>query len=190
MNLSGMQIGEESTMHSRTVPEFPCTFESGERGHFPEGNATRPHGSWVAQFWNRSNGRRTALVAILALSFAMPRAGAEKSVTTDNVDRWTRPQVEAALRLVLRKEGCQSEPEKVYKGSGILELKCSLGEGKVTVQVSSEFFSGADMHGNTLEKSFTSVWIKTTGGNRTWSKVIDEEMTETLRESDKAASQH
>ena len=131
-----------------------------------------------------------ALVAILGLSFAIPRAGAEKSITTDNIDQWTRPQVEAALRSVLKKEGCQSEAEKVYKGTGILELKCSLGEGKVTVQVSSESFSGSSTQGKTASKSFTSVWIKTTGGNRTWSKVIDEEMTETLRESDKAVPQH
>jgi hypothetical protein len=53
--------------------------------------------------------------------------------------------------------------------------------------VGSESFSGADIHGNTLQKSFTSVWIKTTGGKKIWSKIVDQEMLETLRESDKAA---
>ena len=137
-----------------------------------------------------SDGRRMALVVILGLSFGIPQAAAEKSVATDNIDQWTRPQVEAALRSVLKKEGCQSEAEKFYKGSGILEMKCSLGEGKITVQVSSESFSGSDMQGKTAPKSFTSVWIKTSGGNKIWSKIIDQEMIETLRESVKAASQH
>ena len=139
----------------------------------------------------RSNGaRRMTLVVALGLSFGIPQAAAENRVATDNIDQWTRPQVEAALRSVLRREGCQSEAEKFYKGSGILEMKCSLGEGKITVQVSSESFSGSDMQGKMTPKSFTNVWIKTSGGNRVWSKVIDQEMTETLRESVKAAPQH
>ncbi len=139
----------------------------------------------------RSNGtRRMTLVVIVGLWFGIAQAAAEKSVTTDNIDQWTRPQVEAALRSVLRKEGCQSEAEKFYKGSGILEMKCSLGEGKITVQVSSESFSGSDVQGKMAPKNFTNVWIKTSGGNKIWSKVIDEEMTETLRESDKAIPQH
>ncbi len=137
-----------------------------------------------------SNGRRMALVAILGLSFGIAQAAAEKSVTTDNIDQWTRPQVEAALRSVLKKEGCPSETEKTYKGSGILEMKCSVGEVKITVQVSSESFSGSGVQGKIAPKSFTNVWIKTSGGNKIWSKVIDEEMTETLRESAKSVPQH
>ena len=134
--------------------------------------------------------RRMALVAALGLSFSAARAAAENSVTTDDIDQWTRPQVEAALRSVLQKEGCQNQAEKTFKGSGVLEMKCSLGEGKITVQVSSASFSGSGTQGKTQQESFTSVWIKTTGGNKIWSKIIDQEMMETLRETDKAAPQH
>ncbi len=138
-----------------------------------------------------SNGLwRMALVLILGISFGIAQAAAESRVAKDDIDKWDRTQVVAALRSVLVKEGCQTDAEKTYKGSGIWEIKCSIGEEKVTVQVSSESFSGADIHGNTLQKSFTSVWIKTTGGKKIWSKIIDQEMVETLRESDKAAPHH
>ncbi len=131
--------------------------------------------------------RRMTLVVTLGLSFAIAQAAAESRVATDNIDKWDRAQVVAALRSVLAKEGCRTDEEKTYKGSGIWEIKCSFDEEKLTVQVASESFSGADIHGNTLQKSFTSVWIKTTGGKKIWSKIIDQEMLETLRESDKAA---
>ena len=129
--------------------------------------------------------RRMTLVLTLTLSFGISKATAENSVTSDDVDRWTRPQVEAALRSVLQKEGCQNNAERTFKGSGVLEIKCSLGEEKITVQVSSASFSGSD-----AQKNFTNVRIKTTGGNNIWSKIIDQEMMEALRESDKGASQH
>jgi hypothetical protein len=131
-----------------------------------------------------------ALIATFGLSFGLSQAAAENRVATDNIDQWDRTQVVAALRSVLAKEGCRTDAEKTYKGSGIWEIKCSLGEEKLTVQVGSETFSGSDIQGNTLKKSFTSVWIKTTGGNKIWSKIIDQEMLETLRESDKAAPQN
>ena len=134
--------------------------------------------------------RRLTLLVTLGLSFGVAQAAAEDRVAKDDISQWTRPQVVAALRSVLAKEGCQTDAEKTYKGSGIWEIKCSLGDEKVTVQVSSETFSGAEIHGNTLEKSFTNVWIKTTGGKKIWSKIIDREMLETLRESDKSAPQH
>ena len=134
--------------------------------------------------------RRLTLVVTLGLSFGVAQAAAENRVAKDDISQWSRPQVVAALRSVLAKEGCQTDAEKTYKGSGIWEIKCSLGDEKVTVQVSSETFSGAEIHGNTLEKSFTSVWIKTSGGKKIWSKIIDREMLETLRESDKPAPQH
>ena len=130
--------------------------------------------------------RRMALIATLGLSFGISQAAAENRVATDNIDQWDRTQVISALRSVLAKEGCRTDAEKTYKGSGIWEIKCSLDEEKITVQVGSESFSGADIHGNRLQKSFTSVWIKTTGGTKIWSKIIDQEMLETLRESDKA----
>jgi hypothetical protein len=76
----------------------------------------------------------------------------------------------------MAKESCQIDAEKTYKGSGIEEIKCSIGEEKVTVQVANEFFSGADMHGHVLQKYFVSVWIKTSGGKTNWSKVIDQDM--------------
>ena len=131
--------------------------------------------------------RRMTLVATLGLSFGIAQAAAESRVATDNIDKWNRAQVVAALRSVLAKEGCRTDEEKTYKGSGIWEIKCSLDEEKLTVQVSGETFSGSDIHGNKLEKSFTSVWIKTTGGKKIWSDIIDREMLETLRESDRAA---
>ena len=134
--------------------------------------------------------RRMTLVATLGLSFGLSQAAAENRVATDNIDQWSRPQVVAALRSVLAKEGCRTDEEKTYKGSGVWEIKCSLGEEKLTVQVASETFSGSDTHGNKLQKSFTSVWIKTTGGNKIWSKIIDQGMLETLRESDKSAPQN
>jgi hypothetical protein len=130
-----------------------------------------------------SNGlRRMTLVVTLTLSFGISKAAAENSVTSDDIDRWTRPQVEAALRSVLQKDGCQNNAERTFKGSGVLEIKCRLGEEKITVQVSSASVSGSD-----AEKSFTSVRIKTTGGNKILSKIIDQEMMEALRQSDKAA---
>ena len=133
-----------------------------------------------------SNGlRRMTLVATLGLAFGTAQAAAENSVTSDDIDRWTRPQVEAALRSVLQKDGCQNNAERTFKGSGVLEIKCSLGEEKITVQVSSASVLGSDP-----EKSFTNVRIKTIGGNKILSKIIDQEMMEALRESDKAAPQH
>lgn len=134
--------------------------------------------------------RRLALLVVLGLSFGVAQAAVQNRVVKDDISQWTRPQVVAAIRSVLAKEGCKTDAEKTYNGSGIWEIKCSLDDEKVTVQVSSETFSGAEIHGNTLEKGFTNVWIKTSGGDKSWSKIIDREMLETLRESDKAASQH
>jgi hypothetical protein len=134
--------------------------------------------------------RRMALIATLGLSFGIAQAAAQNRVATDNIDQWDRTQIVAALRSVLANEGCRTDAEKTYKGTGIWEIKCSLGEEKLTVQVASETFSSSDTQGKTLQKSFTSVWIKTTGGNKIWSKIIDQEMLETLRESDKAVPQH
>jgi hypothetical protein len=133
---------------------------------------------------------RLTLFVTLGISLGVAQAAAESRVAKDNISQWTRPQVVAAIRSVLAKEGCQTDAEKTYKGSGIWEIKCSLDDEKVTVQVSSETFSGNEIHGNTLEKSFTNVWIKTSGGEKIWSKIIDREMLETLRESDKPAPQH
>ena len=134
--------------------------------------------------------RRMSLIATLGLSFGIAQAAAQNRVATDNIDQWDRTQVVAALRSVLAKERCRTDAEKTYKGSGIWEIKCSLDEEKLIVQVASETLSSSDIHGNRLQKSFTSVWIKTTGGNKIWSKIIDQEMLETLRESTKAVPQH
>ena len=82
-----------------------------------------------------TDARRMTLVVTLGVSFGIAQAAAENRVATDDIAQWTRPQVVAALRSVLAKEGCRTDAEKTYKESGIWEIKCSMGEEKVTVQV-------------------------------------------------------
>ncbi len=130
--------------------------------------------------------RRMAPIVALGLSFGIAQAAAENRVATEIIDKWDRTQVVAALRSVLAKEGCRTDAEKTYKGSGVWEIKCSLEEEKITVQVAGETLPSSGIQGQTVQKSFTSVWIKTTGGKKIWSDIVDREMLETLRESDKA----
>jgi hypothetical protein len=124
----------------------------------------------------KTSAGRLAPMSLLGLCFALSHASAESRVVRFEVDNSSMAETIAAVKSAMAKESCQIDAEKTYKGSGIQEIKCSIGDEKVTVQVSNEYFSGVSMQGQTLQKNFVEVWIKTSGGKQNWSKVMEQDM--------------
>jgi hypothetical protein len=128
---------------------------------------------------------KLALVIAVVLSLGLARASAgESRVVRDEITGFELPQVVAAVKSAMEKEGCHIDAEKTFKGSGIEEIKCTIGEEKVTVQADRQSFTGASLRGDTVHREFISVWIKTSGGKKIWSKIIDQDINDALRKPD------
>lgn len=118
--------------------------------------------------------RKWMLVVALGLSLGCAQVAAESRVVRDEITGFGQPQVVAALKSAMEKQGCHIETEKTYKGTGVQEIKCAMSGEMVTGQVDHEYFSGVSRSGARLQYEFSGVWIKTSGGKTIWSKIIDQ----------------
>jgi len=126
------------------------------------------------------NLRHFPLVSVLCLPFTV-QVFAESRVVVDQITQFSQPQVVAALKSAMEKEGCHIEAEKTFKGLDIQEIKCTVGEEKVTAQVGTEIFRGVGLQGRRIEMETHRLWIKTSGGKKSWSNILDKETMDILR---------
>lgn len=125
--------------------------------------------------------RRISLAWVLCL-LSRSQTLAEKRVVVDAITDFGESQVVAAVKAAMEKLGCHVDVEKVHVWGQ--EIKCTVGEEKVTAQAATENFVGLSIDGQRLERRYTRLWIKTSGGKKIWSNILDKETNDILRSND------